>query len=120
MGNTPVPTLTGRQAQILSFLCAYQEEHGQPPTLREVMARFGFKSTNAVVCHLKPLVRKGVLTHDPFTSRAFQVPAGIPHFQQGDWGVRLIVPGRCNLLLTDTEARKLYEQLDGMVGGNHR
>ncbi len=73
-----------------------------------------------MVTHLKHLHRKGLLSHAPHSAGAFQVPVGKPHFQAGDWGIRLIVPGRCNLLLTDTEARELYEQLDGMVGGNHK
>jgi SOS-response transcriptional repressor LexA len=36
--------LSERQREIVSFLHEYQGQHGAPPSVREVQARFGFHS----------------------------------------------------------------------------
>lgn len=51
--------LTATQQQTLDYLIASVEERGFPPTFREIMSRFGIKSTNAVTCRLRGLERKG-------------------------------------------------------------
>lgn len=53
--------LTKRQAQVLGFIEEYLTENGFPPTVREVAARFGFRSPRAAHDHIKALERKGYL-----------------------------------------------------------
>ncbi len=72
--------LTPRQAQVLEFINQYLDEHGYPPTVREVAANFGFRSPRAAHDHMKALQRKGYLRSVPGKPRALEVltPKGIP------------------------------------------
>lgn len=65
--------LTTRQAQILEFIRAHVAERGYPPTLREIGAAFGIRSTNGVSDHLVALERKGYLALHPSRSRGIRV-----------------------------------------------
>lgn len=53
--------ITERQAEILAFIKAEIATKGYPPTLREIGARFGIRSTNGVNDHLNGLERKGYI-----------------------------------------------------------
>lgn len=53
--------LTDRQRMILEYIDDRISRHGQPPTLREIGAKFGISSTNGVRTHLEALIRKGYL-----------------------------------------------------------
>ncbi len=71
--------LTPKQRSILQFYRDHYRETGIPPTVREVMAAMGFSSPNAVVCHVRPLVRRGFLVNrSGKSSHGFMpvVPAG--------------------------------------------
>lgn len=72
--------LTSRQAQVLEFINRYLEEHGYPPTVREVAGNFGFRSPRAAHDHMKALQRKGFLRSAPGKPRTLEVlsPKGIP------------------------------------------
>lgn len=72
--------LTPRQAQVLEFINDYLEEHGYPPTVREVAANFGFRSPRAAHDHMKALQKKGFLRSTPGKPRTLEVltPKGIP------------------------------------------
>lgn len=65
--------LTKRQREILNFIRRHQAVKGYWPSIREVQARFAFKSTNAVVGHLRALESKGAVTRVPGQARAFRV-----------------------------------------------
>lgn len=60
--TTELKPLTDRQREILVWLARYITEHGYSPTVRELGDAFGFGSTNAVMCHLRPLKSKGWIT----------------------------------------------------------
>ena len=66
------PKLTRRQQLCLSFIRSSIEERGYPPTIREIGAHMGIKSTNGVNDHLKALSRKGYLKRDELKSRALR------------------------------------------------
>lgn len=51
--------LTARQEEIYSMILDFIEEHGYPPTVREIQAVFRLASPNGVVCHLEALAKKG-------------------------------------------------------------
>jgi SOS-response transcriptional repressor LexA len=53
---------TPRQLAIVTFWCAFTDERGYPPTLREACAFFGFRSTNAAASHVRFCIGKGLLT----------------------------------------------------------
>ena len=64
--------LTERQQMVLDFIRASIVERGYPPTLREIGARMGIRSTNGVNDHLRALERKGYLTREDMKSRALR------------------------------------------------
>ena len=64
--------LTARQQQVLSFIRQSIQDRGYPPTLREIGAHMGIKSTNGVNDHLRALERKGYLTREDMKSRALR------------------------------------------------
>jgi repressor LexA len=51
--------LTSRQQQVLNFISSYLDEHGCPPTLREISEHIGTKGTATAMAHLDALERKG-------------------------------------------------------------
>lgn len=53
--------LTEKQRSILSFIRLYRAKAGVSPTVREIGAAFGIRSTNGVSDHLKALQHKGRL-----------------------------------------------------------
>lgn len=69
--------LTDRQRQILDYITASIAERGYPPTLREIGAHFGIRSTNGVNDHLKALEKKGYLRREDLKSRAMR-PVHMP------------------------------------------
>ena len=66
-------TLTKRQKQIYDFLKDKIVNRGYGPTVREIGAHCGIKSPNGVMCHLKALEKKGVITRESHRSRAIQL-----------------------------------------------
>lgn len=66
-------TLTKRQQQIYDFLKDKIVNRGYGPTVREIGAHCGIKSPNGVMCHLKALEKKGVITRESHRSRAIQL-----------------------------------------------
>jgi len=65
--------LTYRQQEVLGFLQFYMREQGTWPSFREIESHFGFKSTNAVMGHLKALERKGYISRVPGQARTFRI-----------------------------------------------
>lgn len=53
--------LTERQQEVLQFILAWNDQHGVPPSYREIGDHLGIRSTNGVSDHVKALVRKGHL-----------------------------------------------------------
>jgi repressor LexA len=64
--------LTDRQQQVLRYIRESIQERGYPPTLREIGAHMGIRSTNGVNDHLRALERKGYLTREDMKSRALR------------------------------------------------
>lgn len=71
--------LTSRQQQVLEYIRSSIAERGYPPTLREIGAHMGIRSTNGVNDHLRALERKGYLTREDMKSRALR-PRDTPSF----------------------------------------
>lgn len=64
--------LTDRQRAVLDFIIDSIQDHGYPPTLREIGVHLGIKSTNGVNDHLRALERKGYLTREDMKSRTLR------------------------------------------------
>src|SRR5271169_1759490 len=75
--------LTARQQMVLDFIQQSIADRGYPPTLREIGARMGIRSTNGVNDHLRALERKGYLTREDMKSRALR-PTTLANEQLGD------------------------------------
>ena len=71
--STPKPALTARQREIYDFLKDKIVNRGYGPTVREIGSHFGIRSPNGVMCHLKALERKGLITRESHMSRAIQL-----------------------------------------------
>jgi repressor LexA len=67
-----LPELTYRQQQVYDFIKNHINEWSYPPTLREIGAALGIRSTNGVSDHLRALKRKGYLTQDGMKSRTLK------------------------------------------------
>jgi len=67
------PLLTARQQEILQFLAAYVDDHGYPPTVREIGDAVGLASPSTVHAHLANLERVGLLRRDPSKPRALEL-----------------------------------------------
>jgi repressor LexA len=52
--------LSKRQQSILQFTHGYMEEHGRPPTIREIGKAVGINSTSVVNYNLGKLEEKGL------------------------------------------------------------
>jgi repressor LexA len=80
--------LTKRQREIFDFVRTYGEEHGYPPTVRDIGKAIGLTSSSTVHAHLANLEKLGVLRRDPTKPRAIEVlvdkakaavaPSGLP------------------------------------------
>ena len=70
--------LSGKQEQIFNFLVDFNEEHGFPPTIRELCAYFGFKSLNTAHFHLRALEKKGYIQIHPGKGRGITLPGARP------------------------------------------
>lgn len=66
-------SLTRRQRDIYDFLRDKIVNRGYGPTVREIGLQFGIRSPNGVMCHLKALEKKGLITREAHMSRAIQL-----------------------------------------------
>jgi repressor LexA len=65
--------LTERQRGILEVIHAHVDEHGYPPSVREIGDAVGLKSTSSVHAHLETLEERGYLRRDPTKPRALEL-----------------------------------------------
>jgi repressor LexA len=73
--------LTVRQQEILGFIRLHARSKGYWPSIREIQAHFGFRSTNAVAGHLRALQSKGVIDRVPGQARTFRLITSGPAFE---------------------------------------
>ena len=65
--------LTTRQQEIWQFLVEYVDDHGYPPTVREIGDAVGLASPSTVHAHLANLERAGLVRRDPTKPRAIEL-----------------------------------------------
>lgn len=64
--------LTKRQRQIRDEIARFHAENGYLATVRQLQAKFGFASPNAIWSQLKVLRAKGEVTWEPGKSRTIR------------------------------------------------
>ena len=65
--------LSKRQLAIFDFIRAYSDEHGYPPSVREIGAAVGLASPSTVHMHLKVLEERGLIRRDSKKPRTIEV-----------------------------------------------
>ncbi len=65
--------LTNRQQLIYEFIKDRILTRGYGPTVREIGTHFEIRSPNGVMCHLKALEKKGLISREQNMSRAIQI-----------------------------------------------
>lgn len=66
-------TLTLRQQEVLGYIQLHMRDYGTWPSFREIEEHFGFRSTNAVMGHLRALERKGYISRVSGQARTFRI-----------------------------------------------
>lgn len=93
-----MPRTSNKQEEILQYIDQFVTENGYPPSVREIGAAVGLRSTASVSYHLNHLQAKGLVTYEAGKKRALSVPnaktgqipiigvvtAGIPLLVRGD------------------------------------
>lgn len=65
--------LTTKQQQIYDYIISFTEEHGYPPSVREIGEYVGLKSPSTVHFHLKGLQSAGLITQAAGKTRAISI-----------------------------------------------
>ena len=71
-----VKKLSARQQIILEFLESFIDEHGYPPTVRDIQHGCSISSTSVVDYNLRHLEREGYINRDPDVSRGIGLTEG--------------------------------------------
>ena len=66
--------LSRRQQEIYNFILSFTNEHGYPPSVREIGAEVGLKSPSTVHFHMKGLEEAGVIVKAESKTRAISLP----------------------------------------------
>jgi repressor LexA len=75
----PMAKLTDRQRAVYEFIREKIQGRGYGPTVREIGKNFNIRSPNGVMCHLKALEKKQLITREPNMSRAIQLTTEPAH-----------------------------------------
>lgn len=78
-----MPRTSEKQEEVLHYIDRFVSENGYAPTVREIGAAVGLRSTASVSYHLTQLQAKGLLNYEPgkkraITTSAVQKPGQIP------------------------------------------
>lgn len=90
--NVPERALTISDFYIWHFIAAYQDEHGAPPTIREIQDEMGFATTSTVAFHLDKLTEHGKI------AREYSAARGIRLLSRPRYDVAFTASGRQILL----------------------
>lgn len=69
-----MPRTSNKQAEILKFLQQFLSENGYAPSVREICAAVGLRSTSSVHYHLNELKRRGLIEMEDKKNRTVTVP----------------------------------------------
>lgn len=66
--------LRAKQQQIYDYIVSFTEEHGYPPSVREIGEAVGLKSPSTVHFHMKNLEKAGMIVKAEKKTRAISLP----------------------------------------------
>lgn len=100
-----MPRTSDKQEKILEFINSFLEENGFPPSVREICAAVGLKSTATVSYHISELKRQGRIVGDSSRKRAISLPESRRQ------------PGRIPVLGVVTAGQPIYahEDIEGYL-----
>lgn len=100
-----MPRTSDKQEKILEFINSFLEENGFPPSVREICAAVGLKSTATVSYHIRELKRQGRIVGDSSRKRAISLPESRRQ------------PGRIPVLGVVTAGQPIYahEDIEGYL-----
>lgn len=80
--------LSQRQRMILQYIQQHTENHGYPPTVREIGEAVDLSSSSTVHAHLKALEERGYIKRDAVLTRAIKITQeGMSHVLGTDPGI---------------------------------
>ena len=71
--------LTPKQQQIYDYILTFADEHGYPPSVREISEAVDLKSPSTVHFHLKGLRAAGLISQAEGKTRAITINSGLVH-----------------------------------------
>ena len=71
--------LTPKQQQIYDYILTFADEHGYPPSVREIAEAVDLKSPSTVHFHLKGLRAAGLISQAEGKTRAITINGGLIH-----------------------------------------
>lgn len=95
--------LTERQRGVYELIRDLILNRGYGPTVREIGEAFGIKSPNGVMCHLRALERKGLITRCPNKSRAIELTESIDRSQHSLPMAGMVAAGTTALAFEQTD-----------------
>ena len=103
--------LTERQQDVYEFIRDKIKNRGYGPTVREIGENFQISSPNGVMCHLKALEKKGLITRSPNKSRAIELTREAMDEDKGVPLVGTVAAGMTNLAFEQKERVDFGEML---------
>jgi repressor LexA len=70
-------SISPRQKEIIRFIHRFNENHGYPPTVREIGEGVHLSSSSTVHAHLKSLENRGIIQRDAVLTRAIRLVAEV-------------------------------------------
>jgi repressor LexA len=110
--------LTKRQREIFDYVRTYGEEHGYPPTVRDIGKAIGLTSSSTVHAHLANLEKLGVLRRDPTKPRAIEVLVDKAKAAVGPAGLPLVGQVAAGQPVLAEENIEEYVPVPGIAGGD--
>ncbi|MFC1497214.1 transcriptional repressor LexA [Verrucomicrobiota bacterium] len=68
-----IKKLTKNQERIFKYITDHADANGRPPTVREIMKHFKFRSPNAVTQHLRLIENKGYISRAHGKARGIEI-----------------------------------------------
>jgi len=113
-----VKALSPMRQKILDFICAFSQEQGYPPSVREICDGVGLKSPSTVHCHLNTLREGGYLEKGDRKTRTLKV---VDDARTDDGSRRVPILGRvaagCPILAQEDAVG--FIPFDGAPGGEY-
>ena len=110
--------LTKRQREIFDFVRRYGDEHGYPPTVRDIGKAIGLTSSSTVHAHLANLEKVGLLRRDPSKPRAIEVLVGKAKEVVAPSGLPVVGQVAAGQPVLAEENIEEYVQIPELAGGD--